>query len=614
MSLLEVRDLRISAGDRPIVTGLDFQLEAGEAVGVVGESGSGKSLTMRAINRTLPQGVSATGQISYAGRDLLSMGRREIRRIRGSEIAMIFQDPFTMLNPLMRCGAQITEMVRDECGRRLRGKAQETEARRRLEEVGIEDSTVAGAYPFELSGGMRQRVGIAAALALDPKILIADEPSTALDVITQRDILARIKHLQEARGMGLVLITHDLRVAFSISDRVRVLYAGTQLESASAVELDRRPRHPYTLGLLLAEPPSDRRVSELVGIAGSVPEPADVAGRCVFSPRCRWAGPACNVGRPALIEAGEFGDSHLTACVRHEEIAAEMMQEAEAVLEGVKVGPAARPDGQPVLRVGKLSKQFGGDGSERVTLALSSVDLEVGAGECVGLVGQSGSGKTTLGRCLVGLEQATSGQIEIGGFDAFDRRALSRPDRETLHREIQMVFQDPFSTLNPARTVGATLREALAVGGRGGRATRAAASELLERVGLDATYGERKPVGMSGGERQRVAIARALATNPKVIVCDEAVSALDVSVQAQILNLLLSVHREEGTSLLFITHDLAVVRQVTDRIYVLRKGEVVEEGPTQSVLEEPRHAYTRELLSSVPRSDHDWLSGSAVGR
>jgi len=608
-ALLEVRGLRVAAhlasGERTIVSSLDLELGLGEAVGIVGESGSGKSITARAIVGLLPPGVHATGQVLYGGRDLLGLAERELNRLRGTEIALIFQDPFTMLNPLMRCGDQIAELVRDARGKRLRRAARREEAVRRLAEVGIDDPHVADAYPFELSGGMRQRVGIAAALALDPKVVIADEPSTALDVTTQREILARLKSVQAARGMGLILITHDLRVAFSMCDRIAVLYAGSLLEQASSDAIEAEPAHPYTLGLLLSEPPADRRLAELTAIRGSVPDADDVAGACAFAPRCRWARPACAAGAPPLLEIapGRFG-----ACLRWPEIAAEM-----GALRGTAArtaGVGAEPGGSaPLVGVTDLVKHYGSLGSgRRAVAALGGVTLEVGAGESVGLVGESGSGKTTLGRCLLGLERPTSGSIAIDGIDASDYETLSAADRRRLRKTVQMVFQDPYSTLNPVRTIGATLREAVSVHEPRVKNERLRVEELLERVGLPAGYAGRKPVALSGGERQRVAIARALAASPRLIVCDEAVSALDVSVQAQILNLLARLRREAGIGFLFITHDLAVVRQVVDRLYVLRRGEVVEAGPADAVLDHPRHPYTRRLVESVPRADGAWLA------
>jgi oligopeptide/dipeptide ABC transporter ATP-binding protein len=597
---LTIRDLRIASRlngrVREIVTGLNLDLRTGETLGIVGESGSGKSLTARAFVGLLPEAVEAHGEVVYRGRNLLALREHELGLIRGSEIAVLFQDPFTMLNPLMRCGPQIVELLRDQSGKRPSRRVRRREAERRLAEVGIEDPGVVDAFPFELSGGMRQRVGIAAALARDPQILIADEPSTALDVTTQSEILARLKAIQAARGMGLILITHDLRVAFSICDRIAVLYAGSLLETGSAPDIQGAPFHPYTQALLLSEPPMDRRVAGLPTVPGGVPDPAEVAGRCPFAPRCAWRRAQCDAAAPHLMQVSE---SRSTACIRHAEIAEAMAATREAAApDAVQVATGVVAD--ELVAMEDVTKLFSGRG--RHVAALKGVTVTIGAGESVGLVGESGSGKTTLGRCLLGLELPTSGRVTIDGIDASDYGELSTTQRRQVRRMVQMVFQDPYSTLNPARRVGATLAEALARSARPDN-PQEAVGELLERVGLPRAYARRLPVALSGGERQRVAIARALAVEPRLIVCDEPVSALDVSVQAQILNLLVELRRETGVALLFITHDLAVVRQIADRVVVLRRGEVVETGPTDDVLERPRHPYTRTLIDSVPRAD-----------
>jgi peptide/nickel transport system ATP-binding protein len=458
--LLAVSDLRISSrlGDheRTITSSVSLRVGAGETLGIVGESGSGKSITARAIVGLLPTGLSATGSVRFRGRELLGLSERELTPVRGREISMIFQDPFTMLNPLMRCGEHIVELLRDESGRRLSRAAKRAQALTRLAEVGIHDRDVVDAYPFQLSGGMRQRVGIAAALARDPELVIADEPSTALDVTTQKEILARLRDLQESRGMGLILITHDLRVAFSICDRINVLYAGSVLERSPAAELGAEPMHPYTLGLLLSEPPGDRRVAKLEAIPGSVPEPDDVAGRCTFADRCAWQRAVCVDGAPPLVNVGLDRES---ACIRLPEIADELVL---ARLAGDQAVSALDPmSGRtPLATVTHLDKVFG-SGHGRIVQALNAVSIEIGVGESVGIVGESGSGKTTLGRCLLGLEKPTAGQIIIDGVDASDYEKLSRSERRKVIHTTQMIFQDPYSTLNPVRTVGATLREAI---------------------------------------------------------------------------------------------------------------------------------------------------------
>ena len=519
--------------------------------------------------------------------------------MRGSSISMLFQDPFTMLNPLLRCSKHIEEVLRIRPEAPIRdGAAGKREAIKRLAEVGITDETAADRYPFQLSGGMRQRVGIAAALAGDPKILIADEPSTALDVTTQAEILDLLKAVQRGRGMGLILITHDLRVAFSVADRVYVLYAGSLVEVSRADALEEEPLHPYSLGLLLSEPAADRRLPRLVAIEGSVPSPDEVAGQCSFAPRCRWVQPACLEAKPSLRVAGTGRE---TACVRIDDIRSEMRLTHHAATEPEQERRTVAPiSSEPILQITDLLKIFEGRGGE--VRALNGVSIDVGVNESVGLVGESGSGKTTLGRCVVGLETPTSGTISVGGIPASDYRDLTRDQRSAIRRTAQIVFQDPYSSLDRTETVGAALRVALVVNGYPRDGAKRRIDELLDLVGLPTGYAKRRPAALSGGERQRVSIARTLAVEPKLIVCDEPVSALDVSVQAQILNLFRDLREQFGLSYLFITHDLAVVRQVVERVYVLHRGIVVEQGTTEQVLDRPEHDYTRRLIASIPRS------------
>jgi peptide/nickel transport system ATP-binding protein len=598
--LLTVSGVSITADDgtseRTLVRRADLHADAGETIGIVGESGSGKSMLVKSIIDLLPPNVAVhAGSIGYGSHpNLFELSARDRRRLRGHDIGLIMQDPFTMLNPVMRCWVQVTDRLRSANGRRPRRSERRAEAVRLLREVGIDDPTVADRYPFQLSGGMRQRVAIAAALAGDPALLLADEPSTALDVTTQREILALLSSLQTAREMALVLITHDLRVAMSVCDRVYVLYAGSVLEVASAQALDAEPRHPYSLGLLLSEPSPELRVARLAGIPGSVPRPDEVAGGCAFAPRCSWAKPQCTAAEPELSPID--GGSRFTACVRAEEIREEMREVAGRVDRAASAASVA--DTPALVRVERLSKRFSsGDGFVQ---ALDEVSITIRAGESVGLVGESGSGKTTLGRCLVGLEHPDSGEIEIAGIPASDYAALTRGQRSELRETVQVVFQDPYSSLNPVRRIGTTLAQALALRSGDAKPGRDQVMKLLEQVGLPAAYASRKPAALSGGERQRVAIARALALNPRLIICDEPVSALDVSVQAQVLNLFNDLQSELGLSYLFVTHDMAVVRQVVDRLYVLREGEIVESGVVTDVLDSPSHPYTQELVAATP--------------
>lgn len=604
---LTVENLRVTTGaergDRLIVDDTSLSVGPGESVAIVGESGSGKSMTVKALVGLLPRGLVAEGSASFEGDDLLSLSEQGWQGVRGRRIGLIMQNPFTMLNPVFRCGRIIQESLRAEDRKRMSRSELKVEVARRLAEVGITDESVADRYPFQLSGGMRQRVAIAAALAREPDLLIADEPSTALDVTTQREILALIKRLQVSRGMGLILITHDLRIAFSMCDRVQVMYAGVMVEAAPAAALEAEPLHPYTQGLLLSEPPADRRIAELVAIPGSVPAASDVAWSCPFSTRCAWVTDDCRASRPPLREVGV---AHESRCLRIEEIKDEM-RAVRMSAESEAVEPVRREPAAALVRVVDARKEFASGKS--TVVAVDSVSLSLSAGEGVGLVGESGSGKTTLGRAIAGLESLSSGTVEIDGIDASDWSKLSRRDRMRLRGTVQMIFQDAYSSLNPTRTIGSTLTQAIRIHDPAVRNTTARVGELLESVGLDIGYAQRKPAALSGGQHQRVAIARALAVRPQLLICDEPVAALDVSVQAQVLNLFSTIRDEQGIGYLFITHDLSIVRQVVERVYVMRRGEVVESGDVDDVLGAPSHPYTRTLMDSVPRASSTWLSG-----
>ncbi|GAA2802441.1 dipeptide ABC transporter ATP-binding protein [Kribbella solani] len=600
--LLSMHDLRITRGIKgpPLVTGLDLELLRGETVALVGESGAGKSLTARAAIKLVPPGLHVSGEVRFQGSDLVGMDEESARSLRGGGVAMLLQDPFTILNPLTRTRTHLIETLRSATGRSLSRTQAADEVARRLAEVGIDDPAVGDRYPFELSGGMRQRVALACALAKDPALLIADEPTTALDATTQREVLRLLRSVQQARGMGVLLITHDLRVAFSISDRVYVMYAGSVVEQARPTEFTDSPAHPYTVGLLSAEPPTDRRRKQLDGIPGQVPAVETVLDQCAFAARCAWATPDCEVGKPALLPVT---DTHASACRRQDQIAHEL----RTALKETKAADAEPADddltGAEILRVSGLRKSYQRD---RSSWALKGIDFTLREGRSLGIVGESGSGKTTLARCLLGLEEPTDGMIELLGTDITSYRGLGRKQLREIHGQIQCVFQDPYSSLNRSHTIGFILREALSR--RAATAGPApSAEELLERVGLGAHYATRRPVALSGGQRQRVAIARALAVAPKVLLCDEPVAALDVSVQGQVLQVLREVS-EGGTQLLFITHDLAVVRQMTEDIVVLEQGTIVEAGTTNAVLDQPRHAYTQRLVGAVPTGDTGWLS------
>ncbi|GAA4727505.1 ABC transporter ATP-binding protein [Nocardioides endophyticus] len=577
-------------GGQPVSIADDVSIHVrpGESIAIVGESGSGKSITARAMLDLLPQGLDAKGVVELAGAPLAGLTRRQAQRLRGGELAFVMQDPFTMLNPISRCGEQITAKLRDENGKRLSKKARREQAHIRLGEVGISDPAVADRYPFELSGGMRQRVAIAAAIAENPRVLIADEPTTALDVTTQKEILELLSKLRDTHRLGLILITHDLRVAFSVCDRVYVMYAGEIIETGRPDDLVGAPRHPYTANLIEADPPIDRRLGSLASIPGSVPAPGSRPSGCRFAPRCQWAAPECEATHPSL-ETSFSG--HAVRCARADEIATDLVADLHRHRQTV-LTPLRVDDGSvPVISTRAARRVYG------AKVAVASADVDVYRGESIGLVGESGSGKTTLARMMVGLTRPTSGSIRVAGVDLAAAR-VSKGEWETVRSTVQMAFQDPYSTLNPQRSVGSALRDGLRLTDKSSVPRRI--DELLERVGLASSYARRMPAQLSGGERQRVAIARALARNPQVVVCDEVVSALDVSVQAHILNLLRELQSDLGLAYVFITHDLAVVRQVTDRIYVLKDGAIVEQSTTEKVLDDPQHDYTKRLIGSIP--------------
>ncbi|MGW0927993.1 ABC transporter ATP-binding protein [Streptomyces sp. NPDC002644] len=601
--LLEVDGLSVAAdaGARAVVVdGVSLTVAPGECVGVVGESGSGKSLTVRAVAGLLPEGLRVTGgTVRLDGEDVLGLAPRARAALRGRRIALLMQDPFAMLHPQLTCGRQIADGLRgfDGRGRAVRA-ARRAEVERRLAEVGL-DPSVADRHPHELSGGMLQRVATAAALAGDPELLIADEPTTALDTATQAAVLDLLGGLRRSRGMGLILITHDLRVAFSACDRVHVLYAGTVVEHGPSAELRAEPRHPYTAALLASEPSAQERRPRLATVPGSVPAPGERGPGCPFAERCAFTAPACRTTPVSLAPAGEdaAAQGRATACLRAAELG-RLDPPADDVPAGVR--PEAVPDtaDDAALVVREVGRRFGSDGGERQ--ALADVSLTVPHGEVTALVGRSGSGKTTLARIAIGLESYDSGTVRTGPVELPRGRRPSTADRRRLAAHAQIVFQDPYASLSPLRTVGATLREALDAARRGGRGGAETVESLLARVGLPERYAGRRPAALSGGERQRVAVARALAARPRLLICDEAVAALDVSVQAQLLNLLDELRRDQGFAVLFITHDLAVVRQIADHVAVLHDGRLVETGPAARVLDAPEHPETRRLLAAVP--------------
>ncbi|MBI1776567.1 MAG: ABC transporter ATP-binding protein [Proteobacteria bacterium] len=604
--LLEVEDLhvefRTSAGVVHAVQGLSFKVKPGEIVAIVGESGSGKSVSALSIMRLLPRRTAriAKGSIRFEGRDLLGLSDEEMRQIRGRDISMIFQEPMTSLNPLLPIGLQITEPLTIHLGMtEEQSKARAVELMRL---VGISaPETRLEQYPHQLSGGMRQRVMIAIGLACNPKLIIADEPTTALDVTIQAQILELMKDLARRFNIALILITHNLGIVARYADRVIVLYAARLVEQGEADAVFHRPRHPYSMGLLRAVPRLDRpRGQRLETIEGLPPNLTDAPPGCRFQPRCPHRIARC-ADDPPLIEVEP---DHVSACFRAAEIAAGQLTEQRAGT-GAIVGDEVQRRA-PLLSVRHLVKHFavnsGWRGSRSTVRAVEDVSFDIFPGETLGLVGESGCGKTTIGRLILRLETPTSGEIRIEGRDL---ARASQTDLIAIRRRVQVIFQDPYSSLNPRMTVGEIVAEPLAVH-RIVETPRAVAERvalLLGQVGLRPEMRARYPHQLSGGQRQRVGIARALAFEPAFIVCDEAVSALDVSIQGQIINLLEDLQQAYGLAFLFIAHDLAVVRHISMRVVVMYLGRVMEVALRDELYRDPLHPYTKLLLDAAPVPD-----------
>ncbi|MET9252744.1 ABC transporter ATP-binding protein [Streptomyces sp. NPDC003717] len=601
--LLEVRglDVEFTAPDGAVtraVRDVSFTLRRGETLAVVGESGSGKSTTALALLRMLPgTGRVTGGSVLLDGRDLAAAGEDELREVRGARIGMIFQDPMTALNPVLTAGAHLDEALR------AHGTADRAARRARAVEllglVGIPDPERRLAdHPHQFSGGQRQRILIAMALAAEPDVLVADEPTTALDATVQDQILTLLGELNRTTGTALLLITHNMGVVARSCERVLVMYGGTVVEDGPTAEVLTRPRHPYTAGLLAAVPrlssPSGTR---LTGIPGSPPDLALLTGGCAFAERCALVEERCRVKTPPLVASAARGSSADPAVRAACWPAAEHPAPLPAAPAPARVD-RPRP-GAVVLAAESLRKTYRGRGPRgRSVTALDDVSLTLAAGETLGIVGESGSGKSTLARVLAHAHPSDGGTLRLDGAD------VTRPARRELHavrRRVQLVFQDPYASLNPRMTVGEIVAEplhAFGIGDRAGRERRV--GELLRLVGLDPAAADRRPRSFSGGQRQRIGIARALAPEPTVLICDEPVSALDVSVQAQIVGLLTDLQRDLGLALVFIAHDLAVVRQVSHRIAVMHRGRIVETGDADEVCERPADPYTRALLAAAP--------------
>jgi len=613
--LLQIKDLHtdieIRNGVVRALSGVDLHVNPGETLGIVGESGSGKTMTALSLMGLLPQGGKvSSGSIILDGQDLTKMPLHLKRKMRGTKVGMIFQDPLTSLNPTMKIGLQVCEPLRVH--EKLSKRAALARAVEILKRVGMpRPEVVINNYPHQLSGGMRQRVMIAMALVCKPRILIADEPTTALDVTTQMQILDLIDELRDEYKMGVILITHDLGVVAGHTDRVAVMYAGRIVETAPTKTLFTEPKHRYTSSLMAALP--ERALAagtKLFSIPGAPPSLTNLPVGCRFAARCLWATDECRAGYPDL--SGD--DTHTFSCFHP----VQEGDESPAVLQGKLDSTSAEETASDapqishdvLLDVKEASREYESAGSgffkreKGVVSAVDRVSITVKKGETYGLVGESGCGKSTVGRLIAGLEPPSGGAIELDGRDL---ATLKGRDAVRIHRDVQMMFQDSYAAMDPRMRIDQILAEPMSIQKTGNaRQIAERIMEILEQVGLTEEVLDRYPHEFSGGQLQRLGFARSLTLAPDLIVADEPVSALDVSVQAQVLNLMKDLQQELGLSYLFISHDLAVVQYMADRIGVMYLGRIVEEGPAHEVVKNPKHPYTKALIDSIPVPDPEF--------
>ncbi len=607
--MLEIKDIKVEldaeAGIVKAIDGMRLTLARGETFALVGESGCGKSMTALALMRLLPEnGYITQGDVLVDGQDVLALPESGMRAVRGGRIGMIFQEPSTSLNPVMKVGAQLIEAI--ETHTALRGEAARLKAIDWLRKVGIpEPERRIDDYPFRMSGGQKQRVMIAMTLAAEPDYLVADEPTTALDVTIQAQVLDLLKQLQAEHGLGLLLITHDLAVVSGMAHRVALMYAGQIIEVAPAAEFFSAPKHPYAQALLRALPDATRRGQNLSAIPGTVPPLTQTFHGCRFAPRCERAMDHCATTPPELWAQGGTRE---VRCLLHAPGAVDVQPGLKDATPVPAAATSSAAQGGLLLDVQNLRVRF----PIRKGLlqrahgyfdAVDQVSYQVHRGQTLALVGESGCGKTTSGKAIVQLLRDVAvidGRAELGGKNLFD---LAGPELQAARRDIQIIFQDPFASLNPRMRVFDILEEGLLSlqPDMDTAARRQRLEQLADQVGLRKDALARYPHEFSGGQRQRIAIARALAVRPQLIVCDEPTSALDVSVQAQILNLLRDLQRELGIAYLFITHNIGVVEYIADHVAVMRAGKIVEQGACEDVLNHPQDAYTRRLIDSVPR-------------
>jgi peptide/nickel transport system ATP-binding protein len=599
-NILDIRELQVRfftpEGVVRAVEGVDLKIEEGEILALVGESGCGKSVTARSIMRLIyPPGKITSGSITFQDKDVLALKSDELRLFRGGDVAMIFQEPMTSLNPVFTIGDQLTEAIM------LHKKCNHSEALDAAEKLlsltGIPSARERlSNYPHQLSGGMRQRVMIAMAISCNPKLLIADEPTTALDVTIQAQILEIMRNLKRELGMAILLITHDLGVVADMAERVAVMYAGRLVEIRNVQDLYNDPQHPYTEGLLNSIPGLDQSVDRLHVIEGNVPNLLDLPTGCPFRDRCPHALEHCAEEVPPLVSPRPGLE---VACFNYRDLRDNRRAKIEESVRQVSAANKA----ETLVEVRELVKHFETEkrlfGQTKTFVhAVEDVSFQIHQGETFGLVGESGSGKTTIGRIIVGLETPTAGDVYIQGQAV---STLKGAQRNEIAKQVQIIFQDPYSSLNPRMKVGTIVGEGLRIHYNYSKKDKDdLVLEAMQGVGLEKYHIERYPHEFSGGQRQRIGIARALALNPSFIVCDEPVSALDVSIQAQILNLLRDLQQKHDLTYLFIAHNLSVVKHISDRIGVLYLGKLMEVALKDELYQKPLHPYTKALLSAVP--------------
>lgn len=610
--ILDVKNLQVSfdtyAGEVKAVRGVSFHLNKGETLAIVGESGSGKSVTSKSLMKLIPNppGRITSGEILFDGKNLVTLTEKQMQNIRGSDISMIFQDPMTSLNPTMTIGKQIMESIIKH--QKLPKKKAKDKTIEILEMVGIPDAVKRiSNYPHQFSGGMRQRVVIAMAISCNPKILIADEPTTALDVTIQSQILELLKNLQKKMETSIIFITHDLGVVANIADRVAVMYAGKIVEIGTVNEIFYNPQHPYTWGLLGAMPNVNYRGEELITIPGTPPDLLNPPTGDAFAARNQYALEIDFRFEPPMFKVS---DTHYAATwLLHEKAPKVILPESlnkpglSLSNEKSKESLMKKTDKRQKLLEIKNLKQYFRTGNKQFLKAVDGLSFDIYKGETFGLVGESGCGKSTTGRTISRIYNATDGEILYNNESIFGKKSDS--ESQKLNQKIQMIFQDPYSSLNPRLTVADIIAEGMDIHelymNKKERMERV--YELLETVGLNREHANRYPHEFSGGQRQRIGIARALAVNPEFIIADEPISALDVSIQAQVVNLLKRLQKEKGLTYLFIAHDLSMVKYISDRIGVMYKGRIVELAESDELYQNPLHPYTKSLLSAIPIPD-----------